>query len=148
MNILSTITWSRNEDTSNGASNTFNSQQTTSQDNYNRQAEWGPLHRSTHRLDFGRESTNCRFGKGQKFLGGHKILDYAVGGWAVNFQTTMQNGFPLAIYQSNLNSAIGTSVQRPTACGSLCRRPPVRLSSASTTTSTHGILAGGAVHLR
>jgi hypothetical protein len=41
----------------------------------------------------------------------------AVGGWAVNFQTTMQTGFPLAIYQSNLNSALGTSVQRPNATG-------------------------------
>ncbi len=57
------------------------------------------------------------FGTGKKFLAHSKLLDVAIGGWAVNFQTTMQSGFPLAIFQSNLNSAIGTSVQRPNATG-------------------------------
>jgi hypothetical protein len=40
-----------------------------------------------------------------------------VSGWAVNFQTTMQTGFPLAISQNNLNSVLGTSNQRPNATG-------------------------------
>jgi len=44
-------------------------------------------------------------------------MDLAVGGWSINVQSTMQTGFPIAISQSNLNSAIGTSVQRPTATG-------------------------------
>jgi hypothetical protein len=117
VNILSTITWSRNEDASNGASNTFNSQQSTSQDNYNRAAEWGLASIDTPLRWTSAVNYELPFGKGQKFLGGNRFLDYAVGGWAVNFQTTMQNGFPLAIYQSNLNSALGTSVQRPNATG-------------------------------
>jgi hypothetical protein len=117
VNILSTITWSKNEDMSNAASNTFNSQQSTSQDNYNRAAEWGlatidtPL-RWTTAINY-----ELPFGTGKKFLARNKFLDILVGGWAVNAQTTMQNGFPLAIYQTNQNSVIGTSVQRPNATG-------------------------------
>jgi hypothetical protein len=117
VNILTTLTWSRNEDESNGASNTFNSQQTTSQDNYNRAAEWGLASIDTPLRWTSAVNYELPFGKGQMFLGSNRVLDYVVGGWAVNFQTTMQNGFPLAIYQSNLNSAIGTSVQRPNATG-------------------------------
>jgi hypothetical protein len=45
------------------------------------------------------------------------MLDIAVGGWALNVQTTMQTGFALAISQNNLNGIIGTSVQRPNATG-------------------------------
>jgi len=117
VNVLTTYTWSRNMDASNAASNTFNSQPSTSQDNYNRAAEWSLASINTP----GRWTTAVNyelpFGKGRKFLGGNRILDLAVGGWAVNFQTTMQTGFPLAISQSNLNSSIGTSVQRPNATG-------------------------------
>ena len=47
----------------------------------------------------------------------HPKLARVAGGWAVNFQTTMQTGFPLAITQSNLNSAEGTGGQRPNATG-------------------------------
>jgi trimeric autotransporter adhesin len=117
VNILNTITWSKNEDASNGASNNFNAQQTTSQDNYNRAGEWGlatidtPL-RWTTAINY-----ELPFGTGKKFLARNKMLDVLVGGWAMNVQTTMQNGFPLAIYQTNTNSAIGTSVQRPNATG-------------------------------
>ncbi|HVW86916.1 MAG TPA: hypothetical protein VHB50_19655, partial [Bryobacteraceae bacterium] len=57
------------------------------------------------------------FGTGRKFLARNRLLDVAVGGWTINFQTTMQTGFPLAITQNNLNSIIGTSVQRPNATG-------------------------------
>ncbi|HWF09301.1 MAG TPA: TonB-dependent receptor, partial [Bryobacteraceae bacterium] len=118
VNILSTYTWSKNEDASNGgAGNTFNSQQTTSQDNYNRAAEWGlstidATNRWTTAINY-----ELPFGTGRKFLARNKLLDIAVGGWAMNIQTTMQSGFPLAIYQTNQNSAIGTSVQRPNATG-------------------------------
>src|SRR4029077_7632056 len=42
LNLLTTATWSRNENDSNGASNNYNSNGSgTSQDNYNRAAEWG-----------------------------------------------------------------------------------------------------------
>jgi len=105
-NILSTYTWSRNMDASNAASNTFNSQPSTSQDNYNRAAEWSLAAINTP----GRWTTAVNY---ELPLGKGKIF----GGWAVNFQTTVQTGFPLAISQTNLNSTIGTSVQRPNATG-------------------------------
>jgi hypothetical protein len=117
LNFLTTYTWSRNMDESNGASNTFNSQQTTSQDNYNRAAEWSLATINTP----GRFTTAINyilpFGQGQKFLNKSKLVDIAVGGWSFNVQNTLQTGFPLAVYQNNLNSAIGTSVQRPNATG-------------------------------
>lgn len=117
IDILSTYTWSKNEDASNAAFNTFNSQPSYSQDNYNRAAEFGLASIDTP----GRWTTAVNyelpFGKGRKFLSGSKVTDIAVGGWTVNFQTTMQTGFPLAIYQSNLNSILGTSNQRPNATG-------------------------------
>jgi len=118
VNILTTYTWSKNMDESNsGAGNTFNTQQTSSQDNYNRAAEWGlatidATNRWTTAINY-----ELPFGTGKKFLARNKMMDVLVGGWAMNVQTTMQNGFPLAIYQTNQNSAIGTSVQRPNATG-------------------------------
>ena len=117
INVLTTYTWSKNMDASNGASNTFNSQPTTSQDNYNRAAEWSLASIDTPSRWTTAVNYELPFGTGRKFLGRNRLLDLAVGGWAVNFQTTMQSGFPLAISQSNQNSAIGTSVQRPNATG-------------------------------
>ena len=57
------------------------------------------------------------FGKGKKFLGSNKLLDYAVGGWQVNGTMVYQTGFPLFVFQQNLNSTIGTGEQRPNATG-------------------------------
>jgi len=117
LNLLSSYTWSKNMDESNGQSVTFNAQQAYSQDNYNRAAEWGLATINTP----GRWTTAINyqlpFGRGQKFLNGSRALDYVVGGWAMNTNFVMQTGFPMAIYQNNLNSAIGTSVQRPNATG-------------------------------
>jgi hypothetical protein len=112
LNLLTTVTWARNENDSNGSSNTYDANgSATSQDNYNRAAEWGrsivdtPLRWTTainYVLPFGAKG---------------KLLKAVAGGWNMNLQTTMQSGFPLAIAQSNLNSIIGTSVQRPNATG-------------------------------
>jgi hypothetical protein len=117
INVLTTYSWSRNMDASNAASNTFNGQPSTSQDNYNRAAEWSLATINTPGRWTSAVNYELPFGKGQKFLSGNRWMDLIVGGWAVNFQTTMQTGFPLAISQSNLNSVIGTSVQRPNATG-------------------------------
>jgi hypothetical protein len=118
INFLTTLTWSRNMDQSNGGGgNTFSSQPTTAQDNYNLAAEWGlstintPL-RWTTAVNY-----ELPFGTGRRFLSKSRLADIAVGGWAVNFQTTMQTGFPLAISQTNLNGVLGTSNQRPNATG-------------------------------
>ena len=39
------------------------------------------------------------------------------GGWQLNGTMVYQTGFPLFIYQQNLNSNIGTGEQRPNATG-------------------------------
>lgn len=118
VNILTTFTWSRNMDASNGgAGNTFSTQPTTAQDNYNRAAEWSRATIDTPARWTSAVNYELPFGKGRKFLSRSRLIDLGVGGWSMNFQTTMQTGFPLAISQNNLNSAIGTSVQRPNATG-------------------------------
>ena len=117
LNFVSTYTWSRNQDESNGASTAFNAQPSTAQDFHNLGAEWSLAtinapNRWTSAINY-----QLPFGLGQKFLSTNKFLDIAIGGWAINVQSTMQSGFPLAISQSNLNSALGTSNQRPNATG-------------------------------
>ncbi len=118
LNLLTTITWSRNENDSNGASNTYATNGSgTSQDNYNRAAEWGRAiidtpWRWTTAINYA-----LPFGKGRPYLSKSRLGDLVAGGWNLNLQTTLQTGFPVAISQSNLNSAIGTSVQRPNATG-------------------------------
>ena len=118
INVLSTLTWSRNMDQSNGgAGNTFSGQPATAQDNYNPGAEWGLSTINTPIRWTTAVNYELPFGRGRKFLSHDKLLNLAVGGWTMNFQTTMQTGFPLAISQNNLNSVIGTSNQRPNATG-------------------------------
>jgi hypothetical protein len=46
-----------------------------------------------------------------------RALDYVVGGWTINTVSVYETGFPLQIYQTNLNSAYGYGAQRPNATG-------------------------------
>jgi hypothetical protein len=118
VNILTTLTWSRNMDQSNGgAGNTFSSQPSTAQDNYNLGAEWGLSTINTPVRWTTAVNYELPFGRGKQFVNRSKLADLAAGGWTVNLQTTMQTGFPLAISQSNLNGALGTTNQRPNATG-------------------------------
>ncbi len=117
LNLLTSYTWSKNMDASNAASNTFNGQQAGSQDNYNRAAEWGLATISTPDRWTTAINYQLPFGKGRQFLSSNRLVDLVAGGWTMNAQTTMQTGFPLAIYQANQNSLIGTATQRPNATG-------------------------------
>jgi hypothetical protein len=118
VNLLTTLTWSRNENDSNGGSNTYApSGSSTSQDNYNRAAEWGRALVDTPWRWTTAVNYALPFGRGRSYLSNSRVLDLLVGGWNMNLQTTMQSGFPVAISQSNLNSLIGSSVQRPNATG-------------------------------
>jgi hypothetical protein len=113
LNVLTTVTWSRNENDSNGASNTYAANGSgSSQDNYDRAAEWGRAIIDTPWRWTSAVNYVLPFARG-----GNRVLVAVAGGWNLNFQTTLQSGFPLAISQSNLNSIIGTSVQRPNATG-------------------------------
>ena len=123
LTFLSTFTWSKNIDNAFGAnaSNSFNtfsaSPPTQPQDYYNLAAERSlavvdtPV-RYTTTVTYG-----LPFGKGKPFLHDSKFLDFVVGGWQLNATVIYQTGFPLTIYQQNLNSNIGTGGQRPNATG-------------------------------
>ncbi len=117
LTVLSTYTWSRNMDGSNSAGNSYSSQATGAQDNYNMAAEYARATIDTPNRWTSGITYELPFAKGRQFLGTSRLVDTAVGGWSVSFNTTMQSGFPLAIYQVNSNSGIGTTQQRPNATG-------------------------------
>ncbi len=122
--FLSTLTWSRSYDNEFGAggSNAFNgfagsTPPAQPQNYYNLPAEWALSSVDTP-LRFTTSFTyDLPFGKGKKYLNGSKWLDYAVGGWHINNVMIYQTGFPLFIFQQNLNSVIGTGEMRPNATG-------------------------------
>ena len=117
LNFLNTVTWSLNEDNSNSQSVTYAPSASGVQDYYNYGAELGLALINTPWRWTTAINYKLPFGNGEKFLGSGRLLDLVVGGWAINVQTTMQTGFPVAIQQSNLNSGIGTGGQRPNATG-------------------------------
>jgi hypothetical protein len=119
LTLLSTLTWSRNYDSSTGgAGNFLNGGNAGPQNPYDMGAEYSlanvdaPLRWSTG------FTFELPFGKGKKFLTAGKALDYAVGGWSINAISVYQSGFPLQITQStNNNSVFGYASQRPSATG-------------------------------
>lgn len=117
LNLLSTYVWSKNMDTSAASSNTYNGQTSAYQDNYNIPAAWGLAIINTPDRWTNAINYDLPFGKGRKWLANNKGLDYAIGGWSINVESTMQTGFPLAITQTNNNSIIGTTLQLPNATG-------------------------------
>lgn len=115
--FLSTFTWSRNMDNEFGTGNFLSGSVTTPQNYYNLQGEYSLAINDTPLRYTTTASYDLPFGTGKKYLNGNKWLDYAVGGWQVNLTTIYQTGFPLTVYQQNLNSTIGTGAQRPNATG-------------------------------
>ena len=117
LNLLTTVTWSRNMNDSNGQSNNYAPAGSGRQDYYNPAAEWSLATISTPWRWTSAINYQLPFGKGRAMLNRSRLLDLAVGGWAMNIQTTMQTGFPIAISQNNLNANLGTGGQRPNATG-------------------------------
>ncbi len=120
LTALSAFTWSRNFDMAGGgAGNNLNSGNSGPQDVYSLAGEWGlsyvdsPL-RWTNAITY-----ELPFGRGKMLLSGaNHAVDMLVGGWSLNTVSTMQTGYPLQVYMnSNGNSALGTSRQRPNATG-------------------------------
>ena len=115
--VLASYTWSSNWDNlwgAYGSSNTLNSGNNGPQDIYNLSTEYA---RATNDLPnrFSMAGTyELPFGRGKLFLSGvNRWIDSMVGGWRFNDITVIQNGGPLAITQTNGNSAFGNSTQRP-----------------------------------
>lgn len=118
LTVLTTYTWSQNKDLAYGTTgNTFNSAPGSPQDAFNPEAEYGLSSVNTpHRLSVA-GTYELPFGKGKPVMNSNRALDLIAGGWSINLVGSLQSGFPLAISQVNLNSAIGASVQRPNATG-------------------------------
>ena len=95
-----------------GESNTYSARNTTALDNYDLEREWGySLLDVPHRVN-----VNGTFivpvGAGHKWLTdglGNALL----GGWSVTMAARFQNGFPVSVWQSNNNSGLLGSSQRP-----------------------------------
>lgn len=116
--LLTGYTWSSNWDNiwgAYGSANTLNPGNNGPQDIYDISKEYA---RATNDIPnrFTLSGTfELPFGHGKRFLGGaNRFLDLAVGGWKFNDITILQNGGPLAVTQTNANSALGNSTQRPT----------------------------------
>jgi hypothetical protein len=124
LTFLSTLTWSKNRDNEfgNGGSNAFNgfsgsTPPSQPQNYYNLGAEWSLSSINTPVRYTTTFTYELPFGKGKRYWNSSKLLDYAVGGWHTNAVIIYQTGFPLFVFQQNLNSVIGTGEQRPNATG-------------------------------
>jgi trimeric autotransporter adhesin len=124
LTFLSTFTWSKNMDNewASGSANAFNgftgsTPPSEPQNYYDLGAEWALAATNTPLRLTETWTYQLPFGEGQKWLSKSKLADLAVGGWQINGIATFQSGFPLFIFQQNLNSVIGTGAQRPNATG-------------------------------
>ncbi len=107
LSILATYTWSSNWDNLYGSTSTLNSSTNGMQDNYNLGTEYARSINDMPNRFTAAISYELPFGRGRQFFSGmNRWLDYAVGGWQVNDEWIDQNGSPLAITQTNLNSSV------------------------------------------
>lgn len=124
LTLLASYTWAKNLDSSFASTNFLNATSGVStanlqpQNAYDLEAEYGLSIVNTPNRFVGTATYQLPFGQGKAFLNKGRLLNYLAGGWQFNFITIYQSGFPLAITQSqNLNSVIGTTLQRPNATG-------------------------------
>ena len=110
--VNANYTFSRLMDNQYGESNTYSSRNGSALNNYDLDSEWGySLLDVPHRLN-----VNGTFivpvGAGHSHLQtgvGNAVL----GGWSVTMAARFQNGFPVSVWQSNNNSGLLGSTQRP-----------------------------------
>jgi trimeric autotransporter adhesin len=118
LSILATYTWSSNWDNLYGTTSTLNTSTNGMQDNYNLAGEWARSINDMPNRFTAAISYELPIGSGERYFSGmNRWLDYAVGGWQINDEWIDQNGSPLAITQTNLNSSVygtvGGTTQRP-----------------------------------
>ena len=120
LSFLSSITFSRNLDSSGGGvGNTLNSGAKGPQNPYDLGAEYGLSNINTPWNWVTSVSYELPFGKGKPFASGaNRLVDTVIGGWSINTVSSLRTGFPLQISQStNSNSIFGYASQRPSATG-------------------------------
>jgi trimeric autotransporter adhesin len=105
-------TFSRLMDNQFGESNTYSSRNNSALDNYDLEREWGySLIDVPHRVNVN-GTIALPIGNGHRWLNkgiGNAIL----GGWSLTMAGRFQNGFPVSVWQSNNNSGLLGSSQRP-----------------------------------
>ncbi len=141
LTVLTTYTWSANWDNLWGAGSQVYSTYGP-QDAFNPNAERSRALNNVPNRFTAAFSYDLPFGRGKMFLGRSAwYVNELVGGWQINDEWTMQNGVPLSVIQTNLNSGLGTtgfggSYQRPNLVGDahaacLSGRPQGRLGVTS-----------------
>jgi hypothetical protein len=116
LTFLSTFTWSKNMDESSGGVGTSlnGGAQGAPQNPYDTAAEYSLSNVDTPLRWATSISYQLPIGRGKDLWNvSNRALDYLVGGWVINTVSVYETGFPLQIYQTNLNSAYGYGAQRP-----------------------------------
>jgi trimeric autotransporter adhesin len=114
--FLSVLTVSKNMDESSGGVGTSlnGGAQGAPQNPYNTAAEYSLSNVDTPVRWTMSLSYELPIGRGKDLVNiQNRALDMIAGGWVVNTVTVYQTGFPLQIYQTDLNSAYGYGAQRP-----------------------------------
>jgi trimeric autotransporter adhesin len=110
--VNANYTFGRLMDNQFGESNTYSARNASALDNYNLDGEWGySLLDVPHRVNVsGTFVVPAGSGHGRLTDGfGNALL----GGWSVTMAARFQNGFPVSVWQSNNNSGLLGSSQRP-----------------------------------
>jgi hypothetical protein len=116
LTFLSTFTWSKNMDESSGGVGTSlnGGAQGAPQNPYDTAAEYSLSNVDTPLRWATSISYQLPIGRGKDLWNvSNRFVDYLVGGWVINTVSVYETGFPLQIYQTNLNSAYGYGAQRP-----------------------------------
>jgi hypothetical protein len=119
LTFLSTFTWSKNQDESSaGPGNALNGgNQGYPQNPYNMGAEYALANINSPVRWATAISYTLPFGSGKPFLNSSKWMDYVFGGWTYNAVAVYQTGFPLQIYQNDVNGQYGYQAMRPNYVG-------------------------------
>ncbi|HTL04002.1 MAG TPA: hypothetical protein VL243_17325, partial [Vicinamibacterales bacterium] len=110
--VNANYTFGRLMDNQYGESNTYSSRNAAALDNYDLDREWGySLLDVPHRVNIN-STFVLPLGAGHKWLDGG-IGSALLGGWSITMAARFQNGFPVSVWQSNNNSGLLGSSQRP-----------------------------------
>ncbi len=110
-------TLSHTRDNQVGEGNFFSNRSSTPLNNYDLEREFGlSLLDQKHRLNI-TATYELPFGSGKRFLDRGGLVDLVLGGWQLTAVATYASGYPLQISQSNNNSGLLGSGQRPNLTG-------------------------------
>ena len=114
LTVLFGFTYSSNWDNLWGASSTLNPGNNGPQDIYNISTEYARAINDIPKRTTLATTYELPFGRGKTFLGStNRWVDLAVGGWRFNDITIIQDGSPLPVTQTNINSSFGNATTRP-----------------------------------